>query len=203
MVIGAYLGAAVASSQPVSSQVVIGIVTGILTTVVLWGIKALWIHKLRPEAEKVLYTGLQVDGPWHSQVVAEESATQFTLNLKQSAGKITGRGRIRLMAHSNDFDATVFLSGELWEGYVAFILRPEDRRSTAIMTALLRVTEAGAAFQGYLSIRDKTSGDVSSFEVQFLRGDVSPKSNIQFETAMLRIEAAKNAQSNLPLDDGV
>jgi hypothetical protein len=198
MITGAYLAAT--TVQPVSSQVVVGIVTGILTTVVLWGMKALWVHKVRPEAEKVLYNGLQIDGAWHSQVVLEESATQFTLDLKQSAGKLHGIARIRLVSHGNDFDMAAVLKGELWEGYVAFILRPNSRRSTAIMTGLLRVTEAGGVLQGYLSIRDKTSGDVSSFQVKFFRGEVSPKVNVQFETEWLRISAARDAQASLDLD---
>lgn len=178
-------------TQPaVSGQIVLGIVTGILTTALLWGLRSLWEHKIRPKAEGILYNGLLVDGGWHSQLILPESATLFTLELRQAAAKITGEGRIRLCSSTHQFDSAVNVTGVLWEGYIAFTFRPKSRRSTAIMSGLFRVTDAGGVLHGYLAIRDKTSGDVNSFQAAFFQGSPSAATNTAFEAAVQKITSA-------------
>lgn len=182
---------ATASQATVSFQIVLGIVTGILTTAVLWGARAIWEHRVRPRIEQMLYNGLQVDGPWYAQIVGKEDAVRFTLAVQQTGGKLSGTGRIRLINSSNDFDTSGSLSGELWEGYIAFSFRPINRRSTAFMSGLFKVTEAGAVLHGYLSIRDKTAEKVVTVEIALHQGHPPPDEAVAFESALISIAKAK------------
>ncbi len=189
MAYGSLIAAAQAS---VSFQIILGIFTGIATTVLLWCLKTIWERRIRPDLERMLYNGLKVDGPWHAQQIEDgKSAVQFTLNVQQTAGKIGGEGRIRLINASNEFDTPGRLLGELWEGYLAFTFRPYDRRSTAIMSGLVRVTEAGAVLHGYLSFREKTMEKVVTLEIAFFQGHPPPVDAVAFESALLSIRSIK------------
>ncbi|MET7490649.1 hypothetical protein, partial [Streptomyces sp. NPDC005538] len=51
------------------SEGLLGIVTGILTTVILFTIKALWTGKVFPLIEAIRYRGLKIDGVWEGEHV--------------------------------------------------------------------------------------------------------------------------------------
>ena len=188
-----------AAQASVSFQIILGIFTGIATTGLLWCLKIIWERRIRPDIERMLYNGLQIDGPWHAQQLEpDKSAVQFTLSIHQTASKIGGEGRIRLVNQSNEFDTPGRLVGELWEGYLAFTFRPYDRRSTAIMSGLLRVTEAGAVLHGYLSFREKTLEKVVTLETAFFQGHPPPADAVAFESALLSIRSAKATKGVTP-----
>ena len=77
-------------------QGVLGIVTGILTTAILFVVKAFWTSKVIPFLAKTRYQGVNVAGQWSGSGKNEDPEkgdvfeTEFSMFLEQTAHDLTG-----------------------------------------------------------------------------------------------------------------
>lgn len=135
---------------------VLGIVTGILTTVVLFLAKVLWDTKLRPFLQELRYSGVKIEGKWAGQFVDDHGGirTNFVLFLTQSALQLGGTSVLKHDSPDNNYEIHFNVVGRIWEGYVVVNFAPIDRRVTSYATAMLKITGGGVNLVGQIAFRD-------------------------------------------------
>ncbi len=152
--------------------VVIGIVTGILTTVLLFFVKQ-FIQKIAiPWYQELIYQGVDLNGTWKNEYGGEEKRNKFKLILDQSAHKLKGSLLLTQIEKGKESSGEFSVEGYLWEGYATLNFRPKNRKTLSYAAALLKVCKGGMALQGYLSFRDLGQKDeeVVSWELKLQRG---------------------------------
>ena len=149
--------------------VVIGIVTGILTTVLLFLVKE-FIQKVAiPWYQELIYKGVDLNGTWKKEYGGEEKGTKFKLILDQSAHKLRGSLLFMQIEKGEESSHEFSVEGYLWEGYATLNFRPKNRKILSYAAALLKVCKGGSELQGYLSFRNVDKDEVISEELKLQR----------------------------------
>jgi len=135
-------------------QGLLGIVTGIVTTAILFLIKELWVEKAVPFIAATRYQGVLINGQWHgaSENSDPEKGLTFSnsaqLFIDQKAHKLSGLFIFNFKNENNNFTLEFNVTGYIWEGYVTLNFTPKDRRVTSYGTALLKLHNGGNTLQG-------------------------------------------------------
>lgn len=142
----------------------VGIVTGIITTWILFVGKAFWEFKITPYLQEMRYQGVKIDGAWSGYVKVEEKGegeskvegfeSDMRLFLIQSAHKLTGSYTFSFKNSKKNFTLDFNVSGYMWEGYITLNFLPKDRRITSYGTALLKLHNGGHSLVGQWCFRD-------------------------------------------------
>lgn len=153
---------------------VVGIVTGILTTVILFFARAVWDHKLRPFLEEIRYAGVKVDGKWSGSAKGTDAgggewSTELVLFLTQQALTMGGTLSLKHQSPDNSFELHFKVRGYLWEGYVILNFTPVDRRVTSYATTLLKIGGGGLNLNGQFVFRNVNEETVSAEPVFLVR----------------------------------
>lgn len=137
-------------------QGVLGIVTGILTTTILFICKIIWDTRLQPFLRELRYAGVKIDGKWVGRGTDPQGlwTTEMLLLLKQSAFELTGTFNLKHQGVENKFEILFNVSGRIWEGYIILNLSPIDRRITSYATAMLKIDGGGVGLVGQIAYRD-------------------------------------------------
>lgn len=152
-------------------EAVVGIVTGILTTVVLYLTKVIWDHAVHPFLRQVRYSGIDVSGRWFGTQTDESgTSSEFDLILEQKAHDVSGTFQLQFVSEENSFDLSFKVSGQIWEGYITLNFKPADRRVTSYATALLKVAGGGISLEGQMAFRNVNTERVDSQNVFLVRG---------------------------------
>ncbi|ALM66753.1 hypothetical protein ACUVJI_04700 [Vibrio parahaemolyticus] len=72
------------------NNVAAGIVAGLVTGVLIWFFRAIWLSILKPRIEDLLYKGVRIDGLWFSELVGAESTHKEEIVVVQRGNKISG-----------------------------------------------------------------------------------------------------------------
>ena len=152
-------------------QAVLGIVTGILTTVVLFIVKVLWDSKLHPFLRELRYGGVKIDGRWEGNGEDPEGSwhTDLLLILEQSAFDLVGTFNLKHKGAKNEYELLFNVKGRIWEGYVVLNFTPIDRRVTSFATAMLKIDGGGVGLLGQIVYRDVFKESVTAEPVSLGR----------------------------------
>ena len=153
-------------------QGVVGIVTGILTTALLYAAKIFLSAKVTPFLKRIQYQGVQIDGVWTgtSEVTSEQVAagelgppfrSESSLFLEQNAHDLNGTFHFKFKSDVKDFTLEFIVTGYMWEGYVTLNFTPKDRRVTSYATGLLKLHDGGTTLIGTWLFRDVVKEIVS------------------------------------------
>ncbi len=142
------------------SEGLLGIVTGILTTVILFTIKALWTGKVFPLIEAIRYRGLKIDGVWEGEHVDEKSRSESRLTLKQKAHRLSGAFTFKYLGPDKEFTLDFDVDGAVWEGFLTLNFSPSDRRITSCATSLVKIKGGGSVMAGAFLFRNADIDDV-------------------------------------------
>ncbi|HEX9397451.1 MAG TPA: hypothetical protein VF943_12025, partial [Burkholderiales bacterium] len=151
------------------AQAVLGIVTGILTTVILFLIKELWVKTIRPYVEEIRYKGVSVAGLWRGYSRDEFHDSDATLFVEQSAQKISGTFSFRFRNPEKQFVLEYQVTGYLWEGYLTLNFRPKDRAITTSAMALLKIAGGGNSLVGQFCFRNVEIEAVTAIHMNLAR----------------------------------
>ena len=152
-------------------QAVLGIVTGILTTALLWFAKFLWKSRMEPWLREIRYSGVQLEGKWHGhgEDPKEAWSTDIELFLNQSAHQLSGTFALEHKSPSNTYRLLHEVTGFIREGVVVLNFSPMDRRVIAYSTAMLKITGGGVGLVGRLTYRDTSTEEIVSEPVSLAR----------------------------------
>jgi hypothetical protein len=160
-------------------QGIIGIVTGILTTAVLYIIKVFWSSKFVPFLAAVRYQGVKVDGQWSGYGKNDNPEngdvfeTEFNLFLSQSAHQLSGSFLFKFKNEHKDFALDFNVNGYMWEGYVTLNFTPKDKRLTSYATALVKLHDGGQSLVGQWLFRDVHKEFVNQVPLILVRNQAS------------------------------
>ncbi|PKG57264.1 hypothetical protein [Shewanella sp. GutDb-MelDb] len=160
-------------------QGVIGIITGICTTAVLFLIKSLWVTKVIPFMEATKYQGVNIAGQWSgfgkndNPDNGDVFETEFNLFLAQSAHHLTGSFLFKFKNPEKDVNLDFDVSGYMWEGYVTLNFTPKDKRVTSYATTLLKLHDGGHSLVGTWLFRDVAREFVNQVPLTLVRSQGS------------------------------
>jgi len=147
-------------------QGVLGIVVGIVTTAILFGLKVFWTTRVTPYLTRLKYQGVEIDGQWsgstelteddiaREKLEAKPFKTDFKLFLEQNAHTLSGTFTFNFAGAIKDFSLDFKVNGYMWEGYVTLNFTPKDRRVTSYATGLFKLHDGGYSLVGSWLFRD-------------------------------------------------
>lgn len=153
-------------------ELVIGIVSGILTSWFLYFVKVLFDTKVTPYLRETKYQGVKIEGIW----VGENTESASRLLLEQSAHELTGSLTINFKVNAIpvlDFN----VRGYMWEGFITLNMIPKDRRITSYATALLKLHDGGYQLVGKWCFRNVQTEEVEAWPMSLAR-DLPKKTNL-------------------------
>lgn len=156
----------------------LGIVTGILTTGLLYFINIFWQKTVKPFLVSIRYQGVKIDGSWFS--VSENNdpndgeifKSECSLFLKQNAHDLTGSFLFKFQNDKKRFSIDFDVNGYMWEGYVTLNFTPRDKRITSYATALLKLHDGGGTLIGQWLFRDVISEFVNHSPLLLTRHEI-------------------------------
>ena len=135
-------------------QGIVGIVTGILTTVLIFMARNFWVTKFVPFMEKTRYQGVILGGQWYGMSKNDDLKNggiywnEATLFLDQRAHDLSGIFIFKFRNPQKDFSLEFNVKGYVWEGYLTLNFTPKDRRLTSYGSALLKLHNGGLLLIG-------------------------------------------------------
>ncbi len=138
-----------------SINIFLGVVSGVITAMLLWLASRFVENSLLPWFKAVRYDGVDVAGEWkESNRDAFGCMTEHVLTLEQSALELSGIMITRVRSPGNSFDLTMRVTGKLWEGYITLSMMPVDRSITSVGIGLLKLHGGGVALVGSQCFRN-------------------------------------------------
>lgn len=144
-----------------TENVVLGIVAGVLTSLLLAILGVLLTRVILPWYRALVYHGIDLEGEWRSQVQEHGANYVYRVNLQQRAHDLTGTATIT-KSGPDDYQDVFSLTGFTWEGYVSLTLRSVSRRRLSFASALLRTEDRGGRLVGHWAFRSGRSDQVQS-----------------------------------------
>jgi hypothetical protein len=139
----------------VSESIIIGVVTGIITTSILFILKIIFEKIILPWYHQILYEGIIVDGKWST------ADGTILLKLSQKAHKITGN----LINQESNYT----ISGTIWEGYLRLNSESTDKTKLSYLNMLVKVSGTGKKMIGSFNYRDLEEDLVKNSSITFDR----------------------------------
>lgn len=144
-----------------SSNIIIGIVTGVLTTALLYLISRVFIDWVIPWYRSIKYSGIDISGVWETEQEFELSREYSLLNLIQKAEKLDGLWTISITENESSHNEikTYKVEGIIEDRFAILTAKNTDRRQIGISTILVEATGNGYELVGcevYYSVDNKT-----------------------------------------------
>ena len=146
----------------ITLNIVIGIFTGIITSLMIWISIEVFKKILIPWYQKSIFRGINISGEWTAKhTFLGNVVTEQNLELKQNGHKIKGTLISRNKIPSKGEDTTSFsIVGEIFDNYVDLEYKINDNKYIGRGSLLLRVKEGGAKLEGGLVAIDRFTTDI-------------------------------------------
>lgn len=159
--------------NPVWRDVLIGVVGGIVTTVIIWCFSVGWKKILEPWFEARVYKGIDVSGSWRlANPALATGEFQFsdheTLEISQSAHRL--RGSLTLLPiRAQSAPRTQEITGEIRDRLVCITGRSRSRQRVGFTSVIAEVSPDGQQMTGHAAYYDLDISSVASAEVVYVR----------------------------------
>jgi len=140
--------------QSITMNLIVGIVTGLLTASVLLIIKSLFFSSFLPWYRQVMYKGLKISGNWHSV----SHSQKILLEINQHCEYLSGKATVLLspeafpegIREQIDIDdiRTFDVKGKISERFVSLQLNHTDRARLGVISYLLQIDGDGTKLSG-------------------------------------------------------
>lgn len=128
-----------------TSNIVIGILTGIITTAILYLISRMFMDWVMPWYRSVKYTGIDISGVWETKQDFDSSTEYSLLNLRQKADKLDGLWTISITQNGSDENEikTFSIKGTIEDRFALLTSKNTDQRQIGLGTMLLEAVGNG------------------------------------------------------------
>jgi len=133
-----------------TSNIIIGILTGILTTALLYLISRMFMDWVMPWYRSVKYTGIDVSGVWETKQDFKSSTEYSLLNLRQKADRLDGLWTISITQNGSDDNEikTFTIKGSIEDRFALLTSKNTDQRQIGLGTMLLEAVGNGFELTG-------------------------------------------------------
>lgn len=152
--------------------VVLGIVSGILTTAILYLLALFLKQQLLPWYQGVSYKGVDINDTCICEIELEEGRkAKFEMTINQKAHNLSGDTTvIQGKDIENPSLVTNFkVEGTIWEGFVTLNMQSKDRKRLSYSTSLLQVINGGATLKGMYVYRSIRKDSINTVETTWRR----------------------------------
>jgi hypothetical protein len=153
----------------VSLTIVLGIVSGIITTALLYLAGIVFTKIIIPWYQKIIYQGVDLNGEWKFERQLNNESEIFRLSLVQNANSISGQLTYLRINNEETREVNYLLNGSVWEGYLTLNMKSKDRRAIAYATSLLKVERGGRELKGNHCFRNFRTDQVDSTDLLYTR----------------------------------
>lgn len=160
-------------STAIGYSLLLGIVSGVLTTALLWVIHVLWTKTIVPWYEQRVYKGVKIEGTW---CLVDDSndkdghwAQREILGLKQTAHRLTGSLTLLPKEGENSDSIVLDAVGDISDRFVSLSFKSpiQDRLSYSVL--LVEIVEDGHKLRGKTSMYNVLGGTIDSYSVEYKR----------------------------------
>ncbi len=162
------------AANSLSRDFVVGVTSGVVTTVLLWLLGFAWKDVFQPWFEARVYRGLDVAGTWELEnpIDPKTAAQTFHDNevvaLLQAAHRLHGSLTFASPVAPTQAVAQD-LSGEIRDRLVCFTTRARSRKSVGYTCVLAEVSPDGQRMNGHAIFYDLSLSRVDSSAVTYVR----------------------------------
>ena len=157
--------------EEATASIFLGVVSGVLTSVLLYfAVFLIKIHFL-PWYQSITYRGVDIGGIWTTEIESQEVKAKMEMFLEQKGHKLCGNVTvIQGKDLSNPSTITnLELNGLLWEGFATLNMKSMDRTRLSFATSLLAVLNGGRTLEGVYVYRSIQSDEIRSVETRWRR----------------------------------
>ncbi len=139
-----------------SENIIIGIVTGILTSALIWLTISVFKKILVPWYQSIVYRGIDLDGDWSGEEIETGKDDSYplryehNLTLNQKGHKISGNVIIRNIFKNEEFNSIseYNLIGEISDNCVLLSYQRKRRNKIGMGSYLFKITGSGDFLEG-------------------------------------------------------
>src|SRR5712692_8357813 len=152
-----------------SESIITGVVSGILTTAVLFLLKKLFDGVVLPWYRNLVYRGVNISDQWKNEMEFPGGTHQTLIaNIKQRAHAVEGDLTITKTRNGQLFvTKTLLLVGEIHDRLLLATIKPMSDKEIAAATLLLEVVGNGSRMRGATSWYDATGGRILQEDVEW------------------------------------
>jgi hypothetical protein len=160
-------------ANDVSSDLLLGVVAGVVASVLVWVMTKAWKHLLEPWFEARVYKGLDVAGVWElDNKPGDDNKKPFdddeVLSISQAAQRLSGT--LTLVAPGAPAQTRVQeMTGTIRDRLVCFTTQVRDRKSVGYTCVLAEMSTDGQKMAGHAVYYDRSTSQVSSQAVVYTR----------------------------------
>jgi hypothetical protein len=151
-----------------------GIIAGIFTTILILLATAFITKITLPWYERLVYKGVDLEGPWSQDFADQEAKYVFHMELKQHAHRLHGTATmVKSESGQVKYTQPFTVDGSTWESCVQLTFRSAGRKSLSWASALVRIGERGDRLVGHWAYRASYDDVIKSEAVNWRRGKSS------------------------------
>jgi len=147
------------------SNLTIGIISGLISTVLIWLIVIVFKNLINPRIKELLYRGIDLEGEWHAESFItkeinnggiiqkkKEKVRELTLTINQNAYQLKGDIIIKNIFDNGQEDKFSFYkyNGFIKDNYIILTYLPKSKKCIGLGSLLLIVKEGGMNLKGDL-----------------------------------------------------
>lgn len=152
--------------------IILGVITGIITAVILFLLNKLITLWLIPLYQEWRYQGADVAGTWFADLNDQTDATvrtKYSLNLIQKAHTLSGTLHFEFKSEQKNFATDFYVTGEYWEGYFTMTFKSADHKRFSRASMVMKLVDGGGAMAGHFSFRNVAEDSVNTIPLALLR----------------------------------
>ncbi len=159
------------NSINISFSIVIGVISGVLTTMLIFFIGFVFKKFLIPWYQSITYRGLDISGQWEYEMKHSNGSDAVTMNLRQKGHNITGKDKAIVIDNKGKHTKGMAfkIRGLFFDGYLIAYLISENRKERGCGSLTLQVIKAGLKMEGYISYYDVEFNCVTSKKIICIR----------------------------------
>lgn len=152
-------------------SIVLGVVSGVLTSALLYAIGFVIKRHILPWYQEVIYQGVDINGVWATEVESENVKAKMEMTLFQHAHALSGQTTV---VQGKDLNNPTNINnlrvqGHVWEGFLTLNMQSQDRTRLSYATSLLEVLNGGLTLKGSYVYRSIQSDEIRSIELTWRR----------------------------------
>jgi len=147
--------------QEIIYAILIGVLSGVITAIMIWVIREIFIKIITPWFEQIVYKGVLLDGAWSTvinskNVIGDKKRRVLKLDIIQKGNRITGA----FYALSEYFDKNgncvedkkyenhYYINGSIKNNYLVLNYEATSKNRTGLGTLALQITTGGNKMSG-------------------------------------------------------
>ena len=170
------------------NAIIVGVISGILASTILFIAAKLFENTVLPALRKIIYSGIDVSGPWHWE---NRFGSVAKMELKQYADRLDGT--FTYVNSSSSTIKTFSIYGHIQDRFIQLTLRSNDQKRLGVLSYVFEVVGDGCELRGCSSFYSTSHHRIASEEESFFRDPAIAKKKAQ----ELKIETQKFLSSLL------